>query len=62
MIQLPDWGKVQFKEYPGKAWQEIMDDPMSAEARDMVSKLVRYDSDRRMTADEVSQWKLPEHD
>ncbi|KAF4549020.1 Protein kinase domain-containing protein 17 [Elsinoe fawcettii] len=34
----PDWGKMAFKEYPGKSWQDILPQA-SIEAQDFVSRL-----------------------
>ena len=48
-----DWGKMQFVEFPGRTWEEIL--PGADEvARDFVGKLVRYQSSERLTAAEVS--------
>ncbi|EEH44595.2 CMGC/CDK protein kinase [Paracoccidioides brasiliensis Pb18] len=49
---LPDWGKIQFKEYPAKPWAEILSGaPLNG--RDLVSKLVRYESSERLSAAEA---------
>ncbi len=48
-----DWGKMQFVEFPGKTWEEIIPDADEV-ARDFVAKLVRYQSSERLTATEVS--------
>ncbi|EED21491.1 cell division protein kinase (Ctk1), putative [Talaromyces stipitatus ATCC 10500] len=50
--KLPDWGKFQFYEYPAKPWEEILEGA-SSEGRDLVSKLVCYESSSRMTAEQV---------
>ena len=47
-----DWGKMQFVEFPGKAWQQILPG-VDDVARDLVKKLVRYQSTERLTAAEV---------
>ncbi|KAL2384887.1 hypothetical protein RJ035_005200 [Blastomyces gilchristii] len=49
---LPDWGKIQFKEYPAKPWAEILNGA-SSNGRDLVSKLVRYESGERLSAAEA---------
>ena len=49
----PDWGKMQFVEFPAKSWEEILPNA-NAVARDLVRKLVRYQSSERLTAAEVS--------
>ncbi|EKG21182.1 hypothetical protein MPH_01444 [Macrophomina phaseolina MS6] len=47
-----DWGKMQFYEYPPKPWTELL--PACEEnARDLVSKLVVYESSKRLTATEA---------
>ncbi|KAL8775605.1 MAG: hypothetical protein Q9209_000101 [Squamulea sp. 1 TL-2023] len=47
-----DWGKMSFHKYPPKSWDEIL--PKAPEsARDLVSKLVTYQSSERMTAKDV---------
>ena len=51
---LPDWGKMTFVQFPGKAWEEILPG-VEAEARDLVGRLVRYQSSERMEAEEVSR-------
>ncbi|KAL8734967.1 MAG: hypothetical protein Q9181_002999 [Wetmoreana brouardii] len=48
-----DWGKMEFYMYPPKAWDEILPQA-SVEARDLVSRLVTYQSSNRMAAAEVS--------
>ncbi|PGH09377.1 CMGC/CDK protein kinase [Helicocarpus griseus UAMH5409] len=50
--KLPDWGKIQFKEYPGKPWTEILSG-VSPNGRDLVSKLVRYEGGERLSAAEA---------
>ncbi|EEH08614.1 serine/threonine-protein kinase pctaire-3 [Histoplasma capsulatum G186AR] len=49
---LPDWGKIQFKEYPPKPWTEILSGA-SSNGRDLVSKLVQYESSERLSAAEA---------
>ena len=49
---LPDWGKMTFVQFPGKTWEEILPG-VEAEGRDLVGKLVRYQSTERMSAEEV---------
>jgi hypothetical protein len=43
---------MRFNEYPRKAWEEILPG-VQDEERDLVSKLVVYESGDRITADEV---------
>ena len=51
--KFPDWGKMKFYEYPPKPWTEIL--PETADnVRDLVSKLIRYQSTDRLKATEVS--------
>ncbi|KAF2135038.1 cell division protein kinase-like protein [Dothidotthia symphoricarpi CBS 119687] len=49
---LPDWGKVQFYEYPAQAWSAFLPN-LSEVEQDLVSKLVRYESGDRLRASEV---------
>jgi serine/threonine protein kinase len=54
---LPDWGKMQFYEYTPKSWEDLLPHA-SIRGRDFVSKLVRYQSTERMTAEEVRSISL----
>ncbi|MCJ1380946.1 hypothetical protein MMC17_004055 [Xylographa soralifera] len=62
--QLPDWGKMRFYEYPPRPWEEVMPDTKQA-ARELVEKLVRYQSIDRLTAledalvDRVAGTRIP---
>lgn len=47
-----DWGKMQFREYPRKEWAELLLGTTELE-QDLVSRLVRYESGERMTAEKV---------
>lgn len=47
-----DWGKMVFYEYPAKSWEEVLPEA-SEEGRDLVRRLVTYESGARMTAAEV---------
>ncbi|KAI6882907.1 kinase-like protein, partial [Hortaea werneckii] len=47
----PDWGKMDFTRYPGKEWREILPEA-EPEARDLVRRLVVFESGRRLRADE----------
>jgi len=47
---------MTFVEFPGKTWEEILP-YASANARDLVSQLVRYQSTDRMKAVDVSDFK-----
>lgn len=51
--KFPDWGKVQFYEYPEEHWGKLLP-RVSEEGQDLVSELVRYESGARMTALKVS--------
>ncbi|KAL1960871.1 hypothetical protein VTO42DRAFT_5854 [Malbranchea cinnamomea] len=46
---LPDWGKIDFKEYPAKPWEEILRDA-PPDGRDLASKLLRFESSERLSA------------
>ncbi|USW56155.1 Putative serine/threonine-protein kinase, active [Septoria linicola] len=50
--KMPDWGKMNFTKYPGKDWSEILPEPDS-DQRDLVKKLVQYESSWRLSADEA---------
>lgn len=59
--KLPDWNKVEFHRYPAKPWEDILKGA-SSRGRDLVSKLVRYESSERMSATEVcSKTNFGEH-
>ncbi|KAL8764746.1 MAG: hypothetical protein Q9194_006866, partial [Teloschistes cf. exilis] len=47
----PDWGKMQFHVYEGRKWEEVLPGA-GEEARDLVGKLVRYESGERLSARE----------
>lgn len=57
--KLPDWGKVEFYKYPAKPWSEVLKGA-SSKGRDLVTKLVRYESSQRMSAAEVCNCTDPE--
>ncbi|KAI8938863.1 hypothetical protein NX059_004724 [Plenodomus lindquistii] len=46
---LPDWGKVQFHEYPAQEWSTLLPQLSEAE-QNLVGGLVRYESGTRLTA------------
>ena len=50
--RLPDWGKIEFQQYAGRPWEEIVQGS-SSNGRDLVSKLVVYESRDRLSAAEV---------
>lgn len=50
--RLPDWGKIEFVKYAGKPWEEIVKGA-SSNGRDLVSKLLVYESSDRLSATEV---------
>ncbi|OJJ62799.1 hypothetical protein ASPSYDRAFT_41495 [Aspergillus sydowii CBS 593.65] len=47
--KLPDWGKIEFYKYPAKSWDQILQGS-SSNGRDLVSKLVTYESGQRLSA------------
>ncbi|OJI96846.1 hypothetical protein ASPVEDRAFT_36237 [Aspergillus versicolor CBS 583.65] len=47
--KLPDWGKIEFYKYPAKGWDQILQGS-SSNGRDLVSKLVTYESGQRLSA------------
>jgi serine/threonine protein kinase len=49
---LPDWGKVQFHEYPAQPWSALLPNVSDTE-RDLVSRLVQYESGLRISAAQV---------
>lgn len=49
---LPDWGKIEFYKYAGNSWEDILRGA-SSNSRDLVSKLIRYESSQRYSAAEV---------
>ncbi|CAI7623480.1 unnamed protein product [Penicillium bialowiezense] len=49
---LPDWGKVEFHEFPTQAWEDILPGA-SSNGRDLVSRLLCYESSRRPSAAEA---------
>jgi len=49
---LPDWGKMNFTQYPGKRWEDILAGA-EVDAVDFVRKLIVYESGRRLSAHEV---------
>lgn len=51
--KMPDWGKMKFTKYPKKSWEEILPDA-EANARELVSSLVVYESAWRLSAEDVS--------
>lgn len=50
----PDWGKMNFREYPGKWWPDILPHA-DADAVDLVSNLVVFESGRRLSAEAALQ-------
>ena len=48
----PDWGKMNFKTYPGKSCDQILPDT-TENARQLVGKLVVYESGNRLDAEEA---------
>ncbi|OJJ49974.1 hypothetical protein ASPZODRAFT_128561 [Penicilliopsis zonata CBS 506.65] len=52
--RLPDWGKVEFYEFPTGSWDEILKGA-SSKGRELVSQLVRYESSERLAASAALQ-------
>lgn len=50
-----DWGKMNFTRYSGKQWAEILPEA-DAEMVDLVSRLVCYESAKRLSAEEAMQY------
>lgn len=50
---LPDWGKMEFYDYPPTPWAEVLRGAPS-QGRDLVSRLVQYESHERISAAEVN--------
>jgi cyclin-dependent kinase len=48
----PDWGKMRFQDFAGIRWEEILSGA-TGDAVDLVSKMVKYESTARLTAEEV---------
>ncbi|KAL4914056.1 kinase-like domain-containing protein [Aspergillus aurantiobrunneus] len=55
--KLPDWGKIEFYKYPPKKWDDVLHGT-SSNSRDLVSKLVKYESGQRLSAVEVRSRKM----
>ncbi|KAJ4347163.1 mitogen-activated protein kinase [Didymosphaeria variabile] len=62
--EFPDWGKVQFIEFPTQPWSSLLPGTLDIE-QDLVSQLVRYESGSRLKAAQVRlyttsvmEWKL----
>ena len=49
-----DWGKMEFYEYPPKPWLALLAEASETEC-DLVGSLVKYESESRMTAAQVSR-------
>ena len=49
---LPDWGKMTFAEFLPRSWEEILPNVEEGE-RDLVDKLVKYESGHRLKAAQV---------
>jgi hypothetical protein len=48
----PDWGKMNFKAFPARSWEELLPGA-SPEMRSLTEKLVVYETGKRLTALEV---------
>lgn len=51
-VQFSAWGKIEFHTFPPKPWSEILPHA-SEDARDLVSRLIRYESGDRLSANAV---------
>jgi hypothetical protein len=49
-----DWGKMEFYEYPPRPWPALLAEASETEC-DLVGSLVRYESESRMAAAQVSR-------
>ncbi|CAO2654129.1 Nn.00g108620.m01.CDS01 [Neocucurbitaria sp. VM-36] len=50
--RFPDWGKVQFHEYPAQTWSALLPNVSEIE-QDLVSQLIKYESGARTNASKV---------
>ena len=50
--KFPDWGKMRFKEYPAKPWDEVLPG-VPDNGIDIVKKLVCYEPTARLSAEKV---------
>lgn len=50
--EYPDWGKMGFRKFEGKPWEELLPGADEIE-RDFVAKLVRFERSERVTAEEA---------
>ena len=48
----PDWGKMNFRQYPGKSWDDILP-KAGRDAVGLVSSLVVFESGRRLSAEQA---------
>jgi len=47
--RLPDWGKMAFRQFPGRSWDVLLPDA-AVEARNLVARLVKFESGQRANA------------
>ena len=59
-MTLPDWGKMQFVEYPAKTWPDLLPDVVP-NARDLAAQLIKYPANERLTAQQVLVADPPGH-
>ncbi|KAF8476202.1 kinase-like domain-containing protein [Kalaharituber pfeilii] len=50
--KLPDWGKIEFRDFGRKTWEGIMPSAPE-EARDLVSKLLKFEASERIAAEKA---------
>ncbi|KAI1913007.1 mitogen-activated protein kinase [Ophidiomyces ophidiicola] len=50
--RLPDWGKIEFREYPARSWEEILCG-VSSLGRELAKDLVKYEGSERLTASQA---------
>ncbi|EAS32377.3 CMGC/CDK protein kinase [Coccidioides immitis RS] len=49
---MPDWGKIEFREYSPRTWDKVLGKAPSL-GRDLVANLVKYEGSERLTAEKV---------
>lgn len=56
---LPDWGKVEFHPFKAQSWDDILPGATS-KGRDLVRRMVCYESSERLSAEEVIDYETRE--
>ncbi|KAF2670806.1 cyclin-dependent kinase [Microthyrium microscopicum] len=57
MGSLPDWGKIEFKRYEKRNWEELLPG-VEADVWDLVSGLVKWSASERLTAEDALKHPL----